>query len=293
MTETREIGLATFIPDETRLTYDFSLDVLKGLTDGFVQAKYKRPSMTQTSTDPESGEPRSDVEKMNMELDLTLSPINEITDVKDLTPKPKTNQKSGGWTVSDPKLIRHFRPMGVVPPVQGSLLSQFVGEIYRLALFMGSLDSALDFQPKLPFDEVKPGDTWKRTVSYSPQKLEAKGGKSVMQRLDYLYTYRGVVESNKVKVHRVSAELEMSTDLVKYIKDTFGNSDEIVNQLKEITLNLKAHIDYDLDLTSLQTTSAFATSKGGFKVVLIQAPDNPVVEQKISGETSLLPIKSK
>lgn len=284
ITETKQLGLGTYIPDELDLQYDFTTEVMKEKSDGIVEIRYKRPTMTQIEGETEDRPPKKTVEKLNMEALLTLSPINEIIDMKDLTPKKPEKGKGGGGSAE-------LRVRNTTRGLQGAMLGGFVQEIYRLALFVGSLDSALDFQPKLPYQEVEPGATWKRTASYTPQKLKSKEGKTVMQRLDYLYTYVGVVDAKGVKVHRVTADLEMNTDLLKYIKDSFENGEEATQDLKEVTLNLKSHIDYDLDLKTCQTLLAKAESKGGFKVVANEFPNDPVVDQKITGRTTMKPGK--
>lgn len=280
--ETREIGLDTFIPETVDIVYDFTADAVKEKADGIFDFHYKRPTMSVTDGETADSPRKTTVEKSNFDLMLTVSPINEFLEIKDLAPKPATPKKTGGGG------IRPFgvKPIGQQDVVLGGFVGQFISEVQRLALFIGSLDNAIDFQPKLDFREVSPGDTWKRTVSYSPQKLQSKNGKTVMQRLDYVYTYKGVVESGGQKVNRVSAALKMSSDLVQYVKDNFDVS-EVKFGFNELSFHLDAQIDYDLDLKTGHTLKALAKSDGGFRIVVTQYPDDPIVEQKLKGTTKL------
>lgn len=289
--ETRQIGLDTFIPESLDIDYDFTAEAVASKADGIFDFRYKRPTMTITEGETVDAGPKKTIEKSNYDLMITVSPINEFLETKDLAPKkpekdPKKTGGGGGLRYSG-----NARP-GLQDPSQigGGLIGQFVQEVQRLALFIGSIDTAIDFQPKLDFREVSKGDTWKRTISYSPQKLKSKGNKTVMQRLDYVYTYGGVVESAGKKVNRVTAELKMNSDLVQFIKDNFDTSQGAF-PFKEITFELQAKIDYDLDLQTGHTLKAEANSEGGFKIVAIQYPEDPIVEQKLKGNTKLTLVK--
>lgn len=273
--EQKQIGMDYFLPDRFDLNYDFSLEVKKEKVDGIVEAIYKRPTMTQIEGETADRPSQTKVEKVDYHFKLDLSPINKLLSVEDLTPK-KPVKPNGG--------LRLFGVPGLAP-VQTTLVGSFTGELQRLALFVGSLESSMDFQPKLPLFEVAKGDTWKETVSYSPQKLKSKSGKTVMQRLDYTYTYEGQVESKGIQVHRISAVLDMNADMAQFIKDNMGAQEFNESGLKELKFQLKAKIDYDLDLTTRKTLRAEGNSEGGFRIVLTQYPDEPVVEQKLKGRT--------
>lgn len=272
VTETRNIGLTTFIPSTVDIGYDFTAEATGTKPDGIYDFRYKRPTMN-----IEEGGKKS-VEKSNFDLLITLSPINEFLEVKDLTPKKPAAKPGGGLFATTPTGL----PVGQGP--MGGILGQFVSEIQRLALFIGSIDTAIDFQPKLDIRDVNKGDTWRRTVSYSPQKLASKDGKMVMQRLDYVYTYDGVVDSGNQKVHRVTATLDMNANLLQFIRDNVDLSQMAVH-FSEINFQLKAKIEFDLDLKSGHTLKADAKSEGGFKIVVTEYPDDPYMEQKLRGHT--------
>jgi hypothetical protein len=144
----------------------------------------------------------------------------------------------------------------------------------------------MDFSPKLPYDEVVPGDTWKRTVGYSPQKLGAKGEKLAVQRLDYTYTYRGMVGSGAKRFHRVTAELALKTDLAAFIHQTFNVKPDVTG-LKEIPMSFKGSITFDLDPKTHRTVAAEAVSEGDFRVVSTTFPEDPEIEEKFKGRTTM------
>lgn len=279
LVESKQLGLNTWLPETLDFNYKFTTEVLTPKADGIVEMRYKRPTMTQIDGETFDTPAKTTVDKLNWEMILTLSPVNEIISMKDLTPKKKDPPKTGGgkWVVA---------PVGGGAPQLGAFIGPFLSEVYRLSLFIGSLDSALDFSPKLPIFESKPGATWKKTVGYQPQSLVSKDGKSVVQRLDYVYTYRGVMESNGVKVHRVDAELDLKTDLAKFLHDNTGLQASDTG-LKSIDLNLKAKIEFDLDLNTRKTLRANANSEGGFAIFLTQRPNAAVQEERLKGRTTL------
>lgn len=281
--ESRGLGLETWMPEDLDLQYAFTIQVLEMKADGIVDLKYLRPTMTEIKGETAARPPLKKVEKMNLDMLLTVSPVNEILKVKDLTKKDTPN------TPAKPKPPAKWFAGALAPnpggqnPLSG-LIGGFVGEIYRLSLFLGPLDSSLDFSPKLPFDEVSVGDTWKKTAGYSPQKLQGKGNQVAVQRLDYLYTYRGIVASQGKQVHRITADIELKTDLAEFVHQTYDVKADVTG-LKEIPLEFKGKIEFDLDLKSHRTTRAFGTSEGSFRVLLVQLPNQPVQEEKFRGRT--------
>jgi hypothetical protein len=227
--------------------------------------------------------PKATVEKVDYNFDLTVSPINEILEMKDLNPpKKKDPKKSGG---GDDDGIGYFamRKTGRQNPL-GAFLGQFISDVYRLSLNVGSMDSALDFSPKLPIDEVKVGDTWKKTVSYQPQKLKGKDGKQAVQRLDYTFTYKGMVTVNGKQFYRINAALDLNTDLGAFLNQMADMKPEETH-LKSIPLTLKQSIDYDLDPTTKRTVTARSKAEGGFKINITDIPDEPVEEEMLKGST--------
>jgi len=289
--EVRNIQLETWMPEDIGYLYNFDYEVLEMKADGICVMRYKRPVMTELIGETMDSPPKRKDEKVAMDYNLTVSPINEILDMKEnAKPKPPAkpgDPKSGGGK-SGGLLVSRSAP-GAPPQLQ-AFLSQFVGEIYRLALFVGSMDSSLDFAPTLPVIEVEHGDTWKKTVGFQPQRLQGKGDKLAVQRLDYTYTYKGLGELNGKKVHKIEAVLTVKTDLGAYIHQLFNVKSEQTG-LKEIPLEFTATVMYDLDLKTHQTLRASGSSKGGFKVIA-DGIAKPVQEERFNSTSTLTLIRS-
>jgi hypothetical protein len=280
MEEIRGMGLDTWLPQDLEVKYGFTTQVTEVKPEGVVVMHYLRPLMTEVHGETADAGPREDNFKVNLNMILTISPINEIVSERTLTDK-KGPKSSGDNTNSS----YATEPLTAQDQI-GGMLQQFIQEIQLLALNTGSLDSALDFSPKLPFDDVKPGDTWKFTVGYSPQMLKGSKDKSAVQRLDYTYTYIGVVDTGKRKVYRVTADLNLNTDLAPFVHQATGINASVTG-IKSINLNLKTHIDFDLDMQTRQTLHAASVSEGGFNIVATNRPDTPVEEQRLHGKTQM------
>lgn len=264
--ESRQKGLETWIPSDIDLNYKFTTQVTALLPDGVAKVHYLRPTVTQIYGETFDEPAKTTVDKLNLNYELTVSPANEILNQFD------AGKKVGKWSSSAMKGQQDL----------GAFLGQFVSELYRLSVFAGSLDNALDFSPKFPLTSVKVGDTWKRTVGYQPQKLKGKGDMAV-QRIDYVYTYKGLVDSSDGrKVVRVSASLAINSDLAAFATQLAGQD----TGLKEMPLKLNSGIDFDLDPKTMKTLSAAATSEGSFRIVLSESPDVPYEEVKMKGQTN-------
>jgi len=269
--QSRQIGSETFFPARYDVQYDFSMRVLQLLEEGFARVRYERPTMTFTEGETAESLPKTNVEKVNLKNELTLSPANEITNVKEIQ------------SLVPALRVASFAPNSMT--AQQDPIAQFTGELQRLALFLGSLDSALDLNPKLPFDEVRVGDTWRRTVSYQPRQL-AGSNRQAVQRLDYVYSYDGVVDSNGQKVHRVTAKLNLDTDAAPYINQLYGATARETG-LREVKLQLDVEIKFDLDLNTRATLLAAATSKGRYTIGLSAIPDQAYQETLLNGRSTM------
>lgn len=277
--EQRTGDLVTWIPEDLDLNYDFTVHVKELKADGIAVMNYKRPTITEVEGQTTEEEPKAKVEKVNYNFLLTVSPFNEILEMKDLNPPKKEKSSSK----SDDDVIRFAHT-----PRQdslGGLLGGFIGELQRLCLFAGGLDSSLDFAPRMTFDNVKVGDTWKRTVGYQPQKLKGKKNEQAVQRLDYTYTYKGLVPGEKGQVLRIEAKLSFNTDLADFFKQITGASGDEIG-LDKAPMKLDATILFDLDPKTKMTLSADATSVGNFGLYQ-PGKTSAVIEQKIQGHTRL------
>lgn len=277
--EARQRGLATWLPEDQDINYDFSWEVENVKNEGIAVIRYKRPTMTIILGETAESAPKPTVEKTNIDQRITMSPYFEVIDSVDLSPKkPRKN--------GEPKEDTRARTAGTKQS-RGlqAFLGGFVQEVFRIALCVGSFDNGLDFAPRTPYEPVKVGETWKRTVGYSPQKLQGKGGKMDMQRLDYTYTFKGLVEQDGKKVLRVDAKLAVNSDLAAFVHQISGLKPEQTN-LKKAPLLLDAKLEFDLDPTTKQTIAARGESVGGFTVVLNDF-EEPVEELKFKGHPTL------
>lgn len=279
--ETKPYGLQTFMPEEVDMNYKFNTEVRELKNDGIAIVRYTRPTMTQIDGETYNRPPKTTVEKVNFNFDLTMSPINKILEMKDLNPpkKPKPGGSGGGGALAHYAMLKVGGKQGSLQAIMG----QFISDLYRLALNVGSIDSAMDFSPKLPLDDVKVGDTWKETVSYQPQKLKGKDGKQAVQRLDYTFTYKGTVTVNGKPFQRVTASLDLNTDLGAFLNQLVDAKPEETH-LKSIPIQLKQTIDFDLDPVTKRTVLAVSKSEGGFSINITDLTV-PVQEERLKGST--------
>jgi hypothetical protein len=274
--ETKRLGLPYFQPSDMEINYDSSIEVKKLKTDGFAEVVYKRPTMDIVEGETSEEDRKVNKERVNMNFALTLSPINEFTNAKDLNPPKPAPRSSGAAKWASP---------GFGSTMQEGESLPFVGELYRLALFVGSLDTAIDLSPKLPYDEVRPGAAWKMTASYQPQTLKGAKGKMAVQRLDWTYTYDGVVTSQGKRVHRITGVLKLDTDLGAFFNQAAGVSAG-ESDLEKLPVKLDSKVTFDLDLNTRHTLSALAETKGTWSLKMSGLESN-FIEEKISGRTTL------
>jgi hypothetical protein len=282
--EYKSYGMQFFMPQEFDVSYRFTTHVQELLHDGFAQVVYERPSMTFTDGETANSPPKSTVEKTAWKFQLDLSPINEITKVKDLNPqKPQSKgDDKARWNVVD-------RGQDATQEGTPDPLLPMIRELRGLALFLGNLDSSLDLNPKLPLDPVKVGSTWKKTVSFQPRKL-ADSDRQAMQRLDMTYRYDGLLQSEGKPVHRVTATVDLDTDAAPWLNQIFGvKPDE--SELAAVKLVLKTKIEFDLEPTTLTTLRAGAESNGEISITVAQNKDAPVYIEKLKGKSTMSLVK--
>ncbi|HRF58729.1 MAG TPA: hypothetical protein PLH94_02310 [Fimbriimonadaceae bacterium] len=275
----RQGELQTFLPQDFDINYKFTTEVVSLKADGIGEIRYSRPTVTEIEGETADSMPKTKVTKLGWLFLLEVSPINDLVKMTDLKPPAKKKDtRIRAWSSAEGE---HVQTLDV---------GQFIGEIHRLSLFAGGVDSALDFSPKLPYDPVAVGETWKRTVGYSPQTLKGAGDKSAVQRLDYEYTYRGIVESGGRKVHRVTADLKLDTDAAKFINQALRMRPD-QSGLKEMKLILDATIEFDLDLKTRRTLEARAKSTGSVKIEGTELGNT--YEEKINGGSTMTLVASK
>lgn len=291
--ESRQIGLDTWIPDEEDFVYKFSMEVVELKADGVAVVRYLRPTFTQIAGQTADSGPKSKVDKVNEEMLVTLSPVNEVLSIKDKTKKkPSSGGDSGGGDQGGGQ--GNGTGAGVRPPKrtlflaghpQAEQLESFVvgltGGLYDMVLLLGQID----LTPTLPWVAVTPGYTWKVTGGRSPQLLPESGGKMAEQRIDFTYTYVGPVTVSGKRCLRVHAELTLDTDLGKYLLQLMNVKPDHTD-LKAMPFNLKSQIDFDLDPETRRTIRA-ATSGSGSANVMVKEYETPLEELKMDGSTKM------
>jgi hypothetical protein len=277
--EHRLRGLDTWIPEDLDLNYAFTTVVEQMKADGIAVMHYQRPVMHEIEGETFNSPPKDNVIDSKLDFRLSVSPINEILEMKDLAEKPAKSPKKSDDNVFRTSATKRQESMA-------GILSQFVSEMYRLSLFAGSFETSLDFAPRTPFDPVKVGETWKETVGYQPQKLKGKGNKQAVQRLDYTFTYKGIVDSEGKKVYRVEGTLDLKTDLGDFVNQLVGMKPEDTG-LKKVPLTMKSTIEFDLDMKTRNTILAEATTDCGFGLYVTAYPDEAVQEDKVKAHTTM------
>lgn len=258
--ETTETGQPVALPEEVSFEYDFTTKVTDVQESGFATVEYRRPALVQIDGETYDKPPRSHTLVSNEKMALTISPINEIGDVKEL------------------KAVRG----GVGNPLSFQSLP-FSTQLYQMAVMIGGPDSSIDFNPKLPFEPVSPGATWKKTVNYTPQNLKGdKTGKQAVQRVDMTYTYVGRQQG----YIRVRGSLNLDTDATRFVADSMGLA---VGQspVKSLQVQLKVNVDFDLDPNDLHTVKASAKSNGMYRLQVQRGEQILEVNQKITGTNTL------
>lgn len=281
--EQRGGELQTFIPHDESYSYRHTLDVQKVKADGIAEVMYLRPLMAITMGDTGEAAAKTTTEKLDWKIQMDISPVNEVLSLKDLTPKkPDGPKKNDGllW------LRKHGVQGSQADGTAVGLLFSFVGEVQRLAFFIGGFDTSLDISPRMPFEEVKVGDTWQRTVSATPQKLKGQGEKMGVQRLDYTYTYKGLTKSTEGKeVHRIESVVKLDSDMAEFARQLTGTS-KASSVLKSVPLKFEAKVKYDLDVKTMHLLKAAAESSGSFAIE-VKGTSQALLEDRFRGRTTV------
>ncbi|MCC7101973.1 MAG: hypothetical protein IT206_02705 [Fimbriimonadaceae bacterium] len=268
--EIKEKGLDTFLPSETGYEYGFNTTVNSLDGDGNASMRYDRGPTYRLDNDEETLAIKKVKESDAFKLDLILTPINQFIEVKEVKP-PKAAKLNV-------MLAQQASPTTITQILAG----QYIMDLYRLSLFVGSLDSAFDFSPKLPDDPVKIGDTWLTTVSYQPQKTSSSG-QTMVQRLDMKYRYDGQVSVNGKKVERVSASLSLDSELTSFINSQYGMSAGD-SPIKGLRITFKSDITFDLEPKTFKTLRGQALSSGTVKLDW-KGEEGTFAERKWTGES--------
>jgi hypothetical protein len=272
--EERFEHLDTWIPSDLDVNYNFGYTVNQMRPDGIAVVHYLRPTMTEVIGETSDSPPKDEVEKVNIDNLLTVSPINEILEQKNVGKKEALAlpYRRHAYTDHQENAMSFFAP--------------YIMDIHRLALFIGSVEDALDFSPKFPLNAVKKGDSWKKTVGFEPQRLKGKVGKVAIQRIDYTYTYLGPMSSNGKPVLRVEGKLAFSTDAAEFFKQLLGEHASETNVAK-VPLHFDSVIDFDLDPTTRDVLHAEGKTSGGYQVFTTESTDTALLEERFKGKTTM------
>ncbi len=283
-TEDRDYMTSIFIPEDLDIKYQFSMQIGAVTPEGFASVTYKRPKVEVTEGETVESPPVTKIEEVNEHLILSMSPVNAITDIRDLTPQKETKKKDG---------LSHLRPvLEMLEKQVRNPVAEFVGDFQRLALFIASPETSMDFGPALSVFEVEPGSTWEVTATYQPQKLKGKKGKMAPQRLDYKYKYIGLVESGDKQVHRVEGVLVLDTDIAPWLNDLMGTTPG-QSRLRGFQLKLNTKVEFDLDKDTKNTIAARAVAAGEMAISVTDITDVPLFEERIKGRTRMRLVSTK
>jgi hypothetical protein len=278
--ESREVGQNTFIPEDVDINYDFNYKILDVQSSGIAKVLYQRPVISQIDGETANRGPVTTKLPLDWKMELDLSPINAVTGVKDLSKGDNTNYQ---W-LKPAVPMRSFSSMS--PMERQDIVSQFVSELQRLVLFIGGLDSSLDFSPRLPLGEVEVGEKWRQTMSYQPMEIKGSGGQFEVQRLDMDLVFNGMKEKNGVKYASISGLLKLDTDAAKYINQAMRMT---ANQsgLSKLPMKLETKIEFELDPKTYTTRRATSSSVGNWSI-FISGFNDAYQEENINGKASIV-----
>lgn len=275
----REVGRSTFIPEDVDLNYDFTYKILEVQSSGMAKVLYQRPVITQIDGETANRGAIETKFPVGWKMELTLSPINAVTGVKDLQEK----EKSGSFL----NLTRAFRPFSAMTlGERQDIVSQFTSELQRMVLFVGSLDSSLDFAPRLPLGEVEVGEKWRQTMSYQPMEIKGSGGQFEVQRLDMDLVFNGIKDRDGTKFASITGNIKLDTDAAKYINQAMRMTAS-QSGLSKLPMKLDTKIEFELDPKTYTTRRATSSSVGNWSI-FITGFNDPVQEERINGKASIV-----
>lgn len=273
--EERAQGLNTFLPRDYGFEYDYTMKVNSVDQDGNAQVAYNRPKTVYVEGEfAERPERRTNQQGGGFKLNLRISPINELIGVEEVKQPSRTSGRA----------LRYMAQEEPPPRITEALAGQFTSELMRIALMTGSLDNSMDFAPPLSFKPVRVGGSWKKTVGYTPQRL-GSGSEQGVRRLDFTYTYRGIVDSNGKKVHRIEGAVSQDSDIWPFLLQQYG-LEKKDTPFESLILKFDSKLEFDLDLKTLHTVRARAESRGSTKLSL-RAGNQAVEEMQFFGENQL------
>lgn len=276
----RDYQFDMFMPNTQESMYTATTDVLEVKPSGAVVCRWVVSDAWFILGENASRDEMRIKDKEGADYRVEVTQVNDILDMRDnRPPKPEKNapKTEADW-------MRSLMAAAVQPTLD-QWVGQYVGPIYQLAGFTGGPYSGLDFAPKLPLDEVKVGDTWKKTVGFSPQKLRNdKDKKMAVTRLDYTYTYRGLVEEDGKKYLKITSACSLKTDVNDFLGQLMGSQEN--SPMSKAPLTWDAKVEYWLDPVTLHTINIEASSEGKFEMWVKEIKEQAYQESRLRSKAS-------
>lgn len=270
--------LLTYIPQDSIIFYDYFTKVTK-VEAGNATLRYYRPSVFETDDNGSEDGPITKKVPLEVIMDLTVSPINEILDEKEVSsikdPQP--------ITVPNPNnvMVPGFRQSAGALGLFGGLFSQ----LQQISAMIGGPGSGIDLKPELSLDPLSVGSTWQKTVGYQPQQLGGGSTKTAIKRLDVTYTFKGLTTYKGKSYYEIDGSIHLNSDLTNYFRDQYHVTAEQTH-VKTIPMNLDTTLKFYLDPQTKQTVLGTVDSTGGMSLTSTDF-DQPLVELKIKSNSSL------
>lgn len=271
----RQVPIETFIPQNDGFEYTFTTEVEALKPDGVADLRFRRPKIVLKIGETFDSPPKDQVLARDQNYLFVLSNKNRLLSVRDES--PKTPQKP------DPHLLSYFSNL----ENKHSQLDIFgwMSQLRQLAAFVNFFDRG----PNLPTRPVSIGDTWKETIGYAPTTVSAGAdqGKNLMARIDYEYTYKGLIEFEGQNVYHIVGRIVQDTDAAPFIADMMGVKLEFA-PFKEIKLKMDGTVDYYLRQSDLSVHKILAKSEGSTSITVATYEGGPVYEEKFKSTARLI-----
>lgn len=273
--EMREPGLETYMPMEVGYEYSFTTSVSALDADGNATMRYERGPTVRIDGAYGSTPERRVRESDGFKMDLVVTPINEFIKAEEVKPPAKPAPRKTNT-------LRAMMQQGPGQQITDQLMGQYIMDLYRLSLFVGSFESSFDFTPKFLDSPIRVGRTWRSTISYQPQRL-AGTNRQAVQRLDMVYRYDGPMTVNGKPIQRVSATLGLDTDMAPFIAQTYGIPAN-QNPFRAMRMKFDSKLTFDLDPKTFKTIRARSDSTGN--ILVETKADGVIAERRLTGESN-------
>lgn len=271
-------NLLTFLPQDSIIAYDYFTKVTK-VEAGNATLRYYRPSIIETDDTGSAEGPVTVKVPLEVIMDLTVSPINEILDEKEVS----SIKKPTPVTIPNPNEIMRpgLRQTAGALGIFGDLFSQ----LQQISALIGGPGSGIDLKPELSLEPLSVGSTWQKTVGYQPQQIGGGNKKTAIKRLDVTYTFKGLTTYKGKSYYEIDGEIHLNSDLTNYFRDQYHVTADQTH-LKAIPMTLDSNLKFYLDPATKQTVLGTVDSSGGMSLTTTDN-DQPLIELKIKSNSNL------